>query len=78
MNNAVIARAVRDALDTARFAAASDYHLPKTSDEAIRAAVKTGVELAAVALAHALDLPPGSEARKAFLTACGASLPGFQ
>lgn len=77
INNAVIAVAINEALATARFAAAADF-TQWEGDEGARQTVALGVELAAVALAHALDLKPGSDARVAFMTACGVRSPKSQ
>jgi hypothetical protein len=77
-NQATIARAIRDAIETAAFAADDDFRHHSEPHAKARAAVRCGAELAATALAHALELAPGSDARKAFLTACGVASPAGQ
>jgi hypothetical protein len=70
---AVLGVALREAHDTARFAAASDFQLPKNCDAQAQRACAMGVELAATAVARSLGFLPGSDARKAFMVACGAN-----
>lgn len=71
---AVVAGAVREARDMARFAFACDVQLAAAHDANVRRAVAIGVDITASTLAHALKLAPGSDARRAFMVACGAAI----